>query len=440
MIPEDAVLAGFLDPYIAIETVQALADRSITALAVEAVPRTTLAQAMDALSSQANVAGYAAVMLAAAESPKYPSMLVTAAGTIPPARSLVLGVGVAGLQAIATARRLGADVFAYDVRPETKEQIQSLGAKPIELDLGESGSGEGGYAKELSVEAKAKQQQLLADELAELKQELGRISDKSADLDSVQAELTRLSAALNEISSSPARQDEELPDSLDAMLEQERVARDQADALIGAEVQRLEAKQAGLIRELDTLRKALATVEATKTMAGQGLPDSSTPADVKQDSARAPAAATGEPPLAFSSTPPSTEGVSSLAATPGANAEQPFGDDSGTAIMDPSLEAATAKSVVAAEGTYALQLIGFYSWDALLKFANRSDLPARLYYREEVVQGRAWFALIHSIHEGYASASAQLENLSPELVAMDPWIRSMRAGVELRVLDTGSQR
>jgi DamX protein len=282
--------------------------------------------------------------------------------------------------------------------------------------------------------------QLLADELAELKQELGRISDKSADLDSVQAELTRLSAALNEISSSPARQDEELPDSLDAMLEQERVARDQADALIGAEVQRLEAKQAGLMRELDTLRKALATVEATKTMAGQGLPDSSTPADVKQDSAPAPAAATGEPPLAFSSTPPSTEGVSSLAATPGANAEQPFGDDSGTAIMDPSLEAATAKSVVAAEGTYALQLIGFYSWDALLKFANRSDLPARLYYREEVVQGRAWFALIHSMHEDYASASAQLENLSPELVAMDPWIRPIRPEVELRVLDTGSQQ
>jgi NAD(P) transhydrogenase subunit alpha len=92
--------------------------------------------------------------------------MMTSAGSAKPARLVVLGAGVAGLQAIATARRLGAEVWAYDVRPETKEQIQSLGAKPIELDLGESGSGEGGYAKELSAEAKARQQQLLADELA----------------------------------------------------------------------------------------------------------------------------------------------------------------------------------------------------------------------------------------------------------------------------------
>ena len=164
LIPEGAVLAGFLDPFVATDLVEALAARNITAMAVEAVPRTTLAQAMDALSSQANIAGYAAVMLAASESPKYPSMLVTAAGTIPPARTLVLGVGVAGLQAIATFRRLGSIVHAYDIRPETKEQVESLGAKfvaapTVEMD-------EGGYAKEVDADTAKKQQEILADYVA----------------------------------------------------------------------------------------------------------------------------------------------------------------------------------------------------------------------------------------------------------------------------------
>jgi len=116
------------------------------------------------LSSQANVAGYAAVMLAAAESPKFPSMLVTAAGTIPPARSLVLGVGVAGLQAIATFRRLGAIVHAYDIRPETKEQVESLGAKFVEAPT--QAMDEGGYAKEVDAETAAKQQEVLAEFVA----------------------------------------------------------------------------------------------------------------------------------------------------------------------------------------------------------------------------------------------------------------------------------
>ena len=164
LIPEGAVLAGFLDPFIATDLVEALAARNVTTLAVEAVPRTTLAQSMDALSSQANIAGYAAVLLAMSESPKFPSMLVTAAGTIPPARALVLGVGVAGLQAIATFRRLGSIVHAYDIRPETKEQVESLGAKfvaapTIEMD-------EGGYAKEVDAETAAKQQEILADYVA----------------------------------------------------------------------------------------------------------------------------------------------------------------------------------------------------------------------------------------------------------------------------------
>jgi NAD(P) transhydrogenase subunit alpha len=133
---------------------------------MERMPRISRAQSMDALSSQSNIAGYRAVIEAAAHYGRFLPMMMTSAGSAKPARLVVLGAGVAGLQAIATARRLGADVHAYDVRPETKEQIESLGAKAIELDLGESGSGEGGYAKELSDEAKARQQQLLADELA----------------------------------------------------------------------------------------------------------------------------------------------------------------------------------------------------------------------------------------------------------------------------------
>ena len=121
---------------------------------------------MDALSSQSNIAGYRAVLEASIHYGRFVPLMMTSAGSAKPARVVVLGVGVAGLQAIATARRLGGDVYAYDVRPEVNEQICSLGAKCIELDIGESGAGEGGYAKELSEEAKQKQQQLLSDELA----------------------------------------------------------------------------------------------------------------------------------------------------------------------------------------------------------------------------------------------------------------------------------
>lgn len=143
-----------------------MVENGVRVLAMERMPRISRAQSMDALSSQSNIAGYRAVLEAAAQYGRFFPMMMTSAGSAKPARVVVLGAGVAGLQAIATARRLGADVFAYDVRPETKEQIASLGAKPIELDLGESGAGEGGYAKELSAEAKARQQALLADELA----------------------------------------------------------------------------------------------------------------------------------------------------------------------------------------------------------------------------------------------------------------------------------
>jgi NAD(P) transhydrogenase subunit alpha len=151
------IVVGVLAPLGDAPSVERYAQRKLTALSMDTIPRTTKAQAMDVLSSQANIAGYKAVLLAAEHLPKYFPMLTTAAGTVKPAQVLVLGAGVAGLQAIATARRLGAVVIGYDVRAAVKEQVQSLGAKFLEIDVGESAEGSGGYAKELSPEAIAKQ-------------------------------------------------------------------------------------------------------------------------------------------------------------------------------------------------------------------------------------------------------------------------------------------
>ncbi|HEV2271440.1 MAG TPA: NAD(P) transhydrogenase subunit alpha [Steroidobacteraceae bacterium] len=154
-----AVLVGFLQPYARREEVKALRERRITSFAMELVPRISRAQSMDALSSQAAIAGYKAVLIAANQLQKFLPMLTTAAGTIRPAQVLVIGAGVAGLQAIATARRLGAVVEAYDVRSATREQVKSLGAKFV--DTGVSAEGAGGYARELTEEEKRKQQEVL---------------------------------------------------------------------------------------------------------------------------------------------------------------------------------------------------------------------------------------------------------------------------------------
>jgi NAD(P) transhydrogenase subunit alpha len=156
-----SILIGFLAPLTSPQTTRALADAKATAFAMEAIPRISRAQAMDALSSQSNVAGYRAALLGAEEMGRFYPMLMTAAGTIPPAKVLVLGVGVAGLQALATAKRLGARTSGYDVRPEVAEQVESLGAQW--LDLGVEASGEGGYARELTEEERAQQQQALTD-------------------------------------------------------------------------------------------------------------------------------------------------------------------------------------------------------------------------------------------------------------------------------------
>jgi H+-translocating NAD(P) transhydrogenase subunit alpha len=156
-----SLLIGFLAPLTNPAGTRALADAKATALAMEAIPRISRAQAMDALSSQSNVAGYKAALLGAEHMGRFYPMLMTAAGTIPPAKVLVLGAGVAGLQALATAKRLGARTTGYDVRPEVAEQVQSLGAQW--LDLGLEASGEGGYARELTEEERAQQQQALTD-------------------------------------------------------------------------------------------------------------------------------------------------------------------------------------------------------------------------------------------------------------------------------------
>jgi NAD(P) transhydrogenase subunit alpha len=163
-----AVLIGFLAPLSNAEGVRAVARTGATSFALEAVPRISRAQSMDALSSQANIAGYRGTLMGAQELGRFFPMLMTAAGTIRPATVLVLGAGVAGLQAIATARRLGAVVQGFDVRSAVKEQVESLGARFLEFDLGGDQEGAGGYAKELTPEQQRRQQELMAEAIGKV--------------------------------------------------------------------------------------------------------------------------------------------------------------------------------------------------------------------------------------------------------------------------------
>lgn len=162
-----SILVSFLDPFLKPQLVRALADRGVDALCMELIPRTTYAQKMDALSSQASLAGYAAIVLAADRIDKALPMMSTPAGTIVPARVFVVGVGVAGLQAIATARRLGARVSAFDTRPVVEEQVHSLGARFVKMNVGAGGQTEQGYAKELTEEQLAMQRQQMLQVCAE---------------------------------------------------------------------------------------------------------------------------------------------------------------------------------------------------------------------------------------------------------------------------------
>lgn len=166
LLPKGSSIVGLLNPFGQPELVQKLAEQGVNSFSLELMPRTSRAQSMDALSSQANIAGYKAVLLGASALPKFFPMLTTAAGTIRPATVFIIGVGVAGLQAIATARRLGALVEAFDIRPEVKEQVQSLGADFVEMSFEEETTTKDGYAKEVSQDSKQKSQELIAKHVA----------------------------------------------------------------------------------------------------------------------------------------------------------------------------------------------------------------------------------------------------------------------------------
>jgi NAD(P) transhydrogenase subunit alpha len=165
LLRKGTTLVGFFNPLGDPAYLQQVAKRGVSVLAVESIPRITRAQPMDALSSQSNIGGYKAVLLAASALPRFFPMLTTAAGTIPPAKVFVIGAGVAGLQAIATSRRLGAVVSGYDARAVVKEQVQSLGAAFVEFDVGDA-EGSGGYAKELTPEQLRQQQRAMAETIA----------------------------------------------------------------------------------------------------------------------------------------------------------------------------------------------------------------------------------------------------------------------------------
>ena len=167
LMSKGTLCVSFFQPTIDLEKVKTMTGIGITGMSMHLVPRTTLAQKMDALSSQANIAGYKAVLMGSVHMGVYMPLLMTAAGTIRPAKVLILGAGVAGLQAIATAKRLGSQVEAFDVRPEVKEQVESLGAKFVEVESdSDDGVGEGGYAKETSDDYKQKQQELIREHIS----------------------------------------------------------------------------------------------------------------------------------------------------------------------------------------------------------------------------------------------------------------------------------
>ncbi len=166
-LKENAVVIGHIDPFFQQPLVESLAARKLTTLSVEMIPRSSRAQKMDALSSQASLAGYVMVMQATTHLPSILPMMMTPSGTIKPAKVYIIGAGVAGLQAIATAKRLGANVLAYDTRPVVAEQVESLGGKFLKIDLGETGQTKDGYAKELTDEQKQKQQDAQRDAIAD---------------------------------------------------------------------------------------------------------------------------------------------------------------------------------------------------------------------------------------------------------------------------------
>ena len=190
---ENAIHIGFIDPFMENQVVKRLRDQSVTSISLDMVPRSTRAQKLDALSSQANLAGYAAMILAAYHTPRIFPLMMTPSGTLSPARVFIIGAGVTGLQAIATAHRLGARIQAFDTRPVVKEEVQSLGAKFLEIDLGETGQTDQGYAQELTDEQRELQQKGMAaaikrsNVVVTTAQVFGRTAPQIVSLDMVRA-------------------------------------------------------------------------------------------------------------------------------------------------------------------------------------------------------------------------------------------------------------
>jgi DamX protein len=264
----------------------------------------------------------------------------------------------------------------------------------------------------------------LVEEMDRIEQEIGRLSGNRGQDDPLKAELTRLSASVGEISTALERVDQKPAGNLQAALDDEQAARAKEDGRLSSDLQRLEADQKRLVDELESLRGTLKALEA-------GQPES---AAVAVTSEPAPeTASAGKTAAAAVEESPAEQSAAVAEETPGTGTEEtsPESEEAG---------GAGAQTVSIDNRTYALQLIGFFRQDAMEQFVGRHELPDQVYYRLDTYRGRPWFALIYSLHESYEAAEAELSRLPPELVALDPWIRPLRPGDQLKVLEAGTGR
>ncbi len=264
----------------------------------------------------------------------------------------------------------------------------------------------------------------LLDEIATIKGELDRRAEPPPADEAVGDALKGLSLSVAEISSSLERMSAEQASKLDRGIAAERSARDAADAGIADEVRRLEAEQRSLAQELASLRQML---DEARAQAAADAPSAEPEAESSEATPGTPE--TGGP------APEQVVGGTGASSEPIVDAAQPDAEAAeGDPVAEDVAEDSAGSASVAGGPAYCLQLIGFFSRDAMLKFAARDDLPERMYYREDRYRGRPWYALIHSLHADYASAEAALSRLAPDLVAMGPWIRPIRDEEDLRVL------
>jgi DamX protein len=268
----------------------------------------------------------------------------------------------------------------------------------------------------------------LLEEIATVKGELDRRVEPPPADEAVGDALKGLSLSVAEISSSLERMSEEQASNLDRGIAAERSARDEADAGITEEVRGLEAEQQRLAQELASLRQAL---EEARAQAAADAPSAEPEAESAEAVPSTPETVGSAPEQLVAEPGAASEPV---AEAPPADAEEAEADSEGEPAAEVRAEDSAGSVPMAGDRAYALQLIGFFSRDAMLTFAGRDDLPEQMYYREDRYRGRPWYALIHSLHADYASAEAALSQLAPDLVAMGPWIRPIRDEEDLRVL------